>query len=59
MCQGLTASYGGLLATRFIAGIFEATLPAAATYIMSTYYTKKEGAIRFAWFFNFALAGPL
>ena len=28
MCQGLTASYGGLLALRFLMGIFEATLPA-------------------------------
>ena len=27
-CQGLTASYGGLLALRFLMGIFEATLPA-------------------------------
>jgi len=27
-CQGLTASYGGLLACRFLMGIFEATLPA-------------------------------
>lgn len=28
MCQGLTASYGGLLSLRFLMGIFEATLPA-------------------------------
>lgn len=27
-CQGLTRSYGGLLALRFLMGIFEATLPA-------------------------------
>jgi hypothetical protein len=27
-CQGLTHSYGGLLALRFLMGIFEATLPA-------------------------------
>lgn len=27
-CQGLTSSYGGLLALRFLMGIFEATLPA-------------------------------
>lgn len=26
--------------------------------MMSTYYTKREAAVRFAWFFNFALAGP-
>ena len=28
MCQGLTASYKGLLAIRFLMGIFEAALPA-------------------------------
>lgn len=28
MCQGLTASYHGMLAIRFLMGIFEATLPA-------------------------------
>jgi hypothetical protein len=27
-CQGLTKTYGGLLACRFLMGIFEATLPA-------------------------------
>ncbi|XXG93817.1 hypothetical protein Hte_000066 [Hypoxylon texense] len=59
MCQGLTRSYGGLLAVRFLLGVFEAALPAGATYMISTYYTRREAAVRFAWFFNFALAGPL
>ncbi|KAK8125162.1 MFS general substrate transporter [Apiospora kogelbergensis] len=59
MCQGLTKSYGGLLAVRFFMGTFEASLPAGATYMISMYYTKKEASLRFAWFFNFALAGPL
>ncbi|KAB2572993.1 putative transporter [Lasiodiplodia theobromae] len=59
MCQGLTQSYGGLLAVRFLMGVFEASLPAGATYLISVYYTKREAALRFAWFFNFALAGPL
>lgn len=58
MCQGLTQSYGGLLAARFFMGTFEASLPAGATYMISMYYTKRQAAIRFAWFFNFALAGP-
>ncbi|KAI1846690.1 hypothetical protein JX265_009007 [Neoarthrinium moseri] len=58
MCQGLTKSYGGLLAVRFLMGTFEASLPAGATYMISMYYTKREAAIRFSWFFNFALAGP-
>ena len=59
MCQGLTGSYGGLLTVRFLMGIFEAALPAGATYMISTYYTKCDAAVRFAWFFNFALAGPM
>ncbi|KAI1335985.1 major facilitator superfamily domain-containing protein [Xylariaceae sp. FL0016] len=59
MCQGLTESYGGLLTLRFLMGIFEASLPAGATYMISMYYTKRQAAVRFAWFFNFALAGPL
>ncbi|OTA55478.1 MFS general substrate transporter [Hypoxylon sp. EC38] len=59
MCQGLTKSYGGLLVVRFLLGVFEASLPAGATYMISMYYTRREAAVRFAWFFNFALAGPL
>lgn len=59
MCQGLTKSYAGLLVVRFLMGTFEASLPAGATYLISVYYTKREAALRFAWFFNFALAGPL
>ncbi|ORY66071.1 major facilitator superfamily domain-containing protein [Pseudomassariella vexata] len=58
MCQGLVQNYGGLLAVRFLMGAFEASLPAGATYMISTYYTKRDAALRFAWFFNFALAGP-
>ncbi|RYP06683.1 hypothetical protein DL765_009390 [Monosporascus sp. GIB2] len=59
MCQGLTGSYGGLLTVRFLMGVFEASLPAGATYLIAMYYTKREAAVRFAWFFNFALAGPM
>lgn len=59
MCQGLTQSYGGLLAIRFLMGIFEASLPAGAAYMLSRYYTKGEAAPRFACFFNFAMLGPM
>ncbi|KAI2618405.1 MFS general substrate transporter [Hypoxylon sp. NC1633] len=59
MCQGFVTNYSGLLTIRFLLGIFEASLPAGATYLISMYYTKREAAVRFAWFFNFALAGPL
>lgn len=58
MCQGLTATYGGILALRFLMGALEASLPAGAAYMISMYYTKREAAIRFAAFFNFALGGP-
>lgn len=33
MCQGLTHSYGGLLACRFFMGAFEAVLPAGALFL--------------------------
>lgn len=59
MCQGLTRSYGGLLALRFLLGVFEASLPAGAAYMLSRYYTKRESSPRFACFFNFALLGPM
>lgn len=59
MCQGLTHSYGGLLACRFLMGILEATLPAGAALLLSEYYTRKEQPIRFAMFFTFGVLGPL
>lgn len=37
-CQGLTASYGGLVALRFLMGIFEATLPAGQFLSMISTY---------------------
>lgn len=57
-CQGLTASYGGLLALRFLMGIFEATLPAGAALLIGEYYTRKEQSLRFACFYTFAVLGP-
>jgi MFS family permease len=57
-CQGLTASYGGLLALRFLMGIFEATLPAGAAFLIGEYYTRKEQSVRFAMFFTFGILGP-
>lgn len=57
-CQGLTDSYGGLIALRFLMGIFEATLPAGAAFLIVEYYTRKEAALRFACFFCFGVLGP-
>ncbi|KAJ4351465.1 High-affinity nicotinic acid transporter [Didymosphaeria variabile] len=59
MCQGLTHTYGGLLACRFLMGILEATLPAGAALLLSEYYTRKEQPLRFAMFFTFGVLGPL
>ncbi|KAJ3472716.1 hypothetical protein NLG97_g10768 [Lecanicillium saksenae] len=57
MCQGLTRSYGGLLACRFIMGIMEAALPPGAALLIGQYYRRQEYYIRFSYFFCFALLG--
>ncbi|KAH6625344.1 major facilitator superfamily domain-containing protein [Boeremia exigua] len=57
-CQGLTQSYGGLLALRFLMGIFEATLPAGAAFLINEYYTRAQMSLRFACFFCFGTLGP-
>lgn len=57
MCQGLTQSYGGLLATRFLMGIVETGLPAGAGLLIASYYRKKELSLRFALFFAFGQSG--
>ncbi|KAF2126743.1 MFS general substrate transporter [Dothidotthia symphoricarpi CBS 119687] len=57
-CQGLTTSYGGLLALRFLMGIFEATLPAGSVLLVAEYYTGAQASLRYAAFFTFGLLGP-
>lgn len=57
MCQGLTASYEGLLAIRFLMGIVETSLPAGASMLIASYYRKKEVALRFSMFFAFGQMG--
>ncbi|KAF2005679.1 MFS general substrate transporter [Amniculicola lignicola CBS 123094] len=57
-CQGLVKSYRGLLACRFLMGIFEATLPAGAAFLIGEYYTRREASLRFACFFTFGVLGP-
>lgn len=57
MCQGLTKSYDGLLAVRFLMGIVEAGLPAGAGLLIASYYRKKELSLRFAMFFAFGQSG--
>lgn len=57
MCQGLTHSYHGLLAVRFLMGIVETGLPAGAGLLIASYYRKRELSFRFALFFAFGEAG--
>ncbi|KAJ4366698.1 High-affinity nicotinic acid transporter [Ascochyta clinopodiicola] len=57
-CQGLTRSYNGLLALRFLMGIFEATLPAGAAFLINEYYTRAQMSLRYACFFCFGTLGP-
>ncbi|PGG99238.1 hypothetical protein AJ79_08630 [Helicocarpus griseus UAMH5409] len=57
MCQGLTRSYGGLLAIRFLMGIVETALPAGCAFLIASYYRKKELSLRFAIYYSFGQAG--
>ncbi|CAG8955404.1 hypothetical protein HYFRA_00010268 [Hymenoscyphus fraxineus] len=57
MCQGLTHSYQGLLAVRFLMGIVETGLPAGAGLLIASYYRKKELSLRFALFLAFGESG--
>lgn len=59
MCQGLTKSYGGLLACRFLMGVVETGLPAGAGLLIASYYRKKELSLRYALFFSFGMCGSL
>ncbi|KEF61203.1 uncharacterized protein A1O9_02768 [Exophiala aquamarina CBS 119918] len=47
-CTSLVQSYGGLVAARFFLGITEAPFYPGATYVLSTFYTRKEVAARIA-----------
>ena len=44
-------SYGGLVAARFFLGIAEAPTFPGCLFLMSCFYTRRELAHRFAWFF--------
>ena len=57
MCQGLSHSYHGLLVVRFLMGIVETGLPSGASFIIASYYRKKESALRFAIYLAFGEAG--
>ncbi|KAK0387862.1 hypothetical protein NLU13_4107 [Sarocladium strictum] len=47
-CAALVKSFGGLVAVRFFLGITEAPFYPGATYLLSTFYTRREVAARIA-----------
>jgi MFS family permease len=51
MCQGVVKNLGGLVATRFILGIFEAGLFPGCIYLISMYYERFELQWRMSLFF--------
>lgn len=52
--QGVTASYGGLVACRFLEGICEAGFVPGAAYLIGSYYKRDEFLKRYAFFFGAA-----
>ncbi|KAJ4389029.1 hypothetical protein N0V93_006491 [Gnomoniopsis smithogilvyi] len=56
-CTGLVQSYGGLLATRFLLGFFEAPFYPGALYLLAVFYTRKELATRISVLFTAQMAG--
>ncbi|EEA24476.1 High-affinity nicotinic acid transporter [Talaromyces marneffei ATCC 18224] len=56
--QGLVQNWGGLMATRFLLGLFETGMFPGCFYLMSCWYTRGEAQKRFSFFFGSAtLAG--
>lgn len=47
-CSGVTQNFGGIVACRFLLGLFESCYFPGATYFMSSWYTRKELAARSA-----------
>lgn len=57
-CQGLVQNAGGLMATRFLLGVFEAGFFPAASYLLGDWYCRFEIQWRLALFYSAAsLAG--
>ncbi|KAJ5793781.1 hypothetical protein N7457_000380 [Penicillium paradoxum] len=52
VCQGLTQSFGGLVACRFLLGLFEAGLMPGCIYLIAMYYKRYELQWRFNLFFS-------
>ncbi|KAH8077733.1 MFS general substrate transporter [Cristinia sonorae] len=52
ICQGLTQSYGGLLTTRFLLGIFESAMFPGCIYLLAMWYRRLEAQKRCSFFFG-------
>ncbi|TFK45294.1 MFS transporter [Heliocybe sulcata] len=58
LCQGLVKGYGGLLATRFFLGLFEAGMFPGCFYLLAMWYRREESMKRYTFFFcSTTLAG--
>ncbi|KHN95573.1 Major facilitator superfamily domain, general substrate transporter [Metarhizium album ARSEF 1941] len=51
LCQGFIQNYGGLLATRFFLGFFEAGIFPGSFYLISFWYKRDEAQKRFTVYF--------
>jgi MFS family permease len=52
MCQGFVKSYSGLLATRFLLGVFETGMFPGAFYLIGMWYRRHEAQKRYSFFFS-------
>ncbi|KAF5013210.1 hypothetical protein FDECE_789 [Fusarium decemcellulare] len=52
LVQGFVQNYGGLMATRFFLGLFEAGMVPGAFYLLGMWYRRHEAQKRFSFFFS-------
>jgi len=52
MCQGFVQSYGGLLTTRFLLGVFESGMFPGCFYLIGMWYKRSEAQRRYSFFFS-------
>ncbi|KAF2692098.1 MFS general substrate transporter [Lentithecium fluviatile CBS 122367] len=52
MCQGFVQNYSGLLATRFLLGLFETGMFPGAFYLIGMWYRRHEAQKRYTFFFS-------
>ncbi|OAX80147.1 hypothetical protein ACJ72_05522 [Emergomyces africanus] len=58
LCQGFVQTYAGLLATRFLLGLFETGMVPGCVYLLGMWYKRSEAQTRFSFFFcSTTLAG--